>query len=385
MTLLEEAAAGTTFGATGLEAPPATPWVLVARAGVLDEDARGAVLAALPDRTATRFLISTCQRVEWYGCGPAPELTGLRARWPELDVFDGRAAIEHLLRLAAGLESAIVGEGQVLHQIRVALVAARTEGPLAPELGRLVETAIRVGRRSRAGGATRRTIATLALDRLALVPDARLLVVGAGAMGGLVAREAVTRGLTVEVASRRSDVAGRPVLSLEDAARSAGDFDAIVIALAGAWDVDASSTTLHPPVVDLSAPPALSDAVRRTLGRRHVGIDELLATERVGPADGAYRLRAERVVGAAVDGYERWLAARDSVPVLRRLLDDAERRRAADTATLLRRLDLDPRRRAVVEQFSSQLVARLLHEPVARLGADPDGSAAAAARRLFDR
>lgn len=385
MTVVEERAGGTTFRTTGGLDAPATPWVVMARAGALDEDARGAVVAALPARTATRFLISTCQRVEWYGSGPAPELAGLRARWPELDVLGGRDAIAHLLRLAAGLESAIVGEGQVLHQIRLALVGARAGGPLTPELGRLVETAIRVGRRSRADGATRRTIATLTLDRLALAPGARLLVVGAGAMGDLVAREAVGRGLAVEVASRRTGVAGRPVQSLEDAALSAGCVDGIVIAIAGAWDLDASSVAGLPPVVDLSAPPALSDAIRRALGRRHVGIDELLASERVRPTDDPYRLRAERLVAAAADDYERWLAARDSVPVLRRLLDRAEQQRAADTAALARRLDLDPRQRAIVEQFSSQLVARLLHEPVARLGADPDGSAAAAARRLFER
>jgi glutamyl-tRNA reductase len=385
VTLLEERAAGATSGTTGIEDTPATPWVVVARAGMLDEDARAAVLAALPERTAERFLIATCQRVEWYGSGPAAELAVLRARWPELDVLDGRHAIEHLLRLAAGLESAIVGEGQVLHQVRVALAGARADGPLTPELGRLVETAIRVGRRSRAGGSTRRTIATLALDRLALAPGARLLVVGAGAMGVLVAREAAVRGLSVELASRRTELAGRPARSLADAARSASRVDGIVIALAGTWDLDVSNVPTLPPVVDLSAPPALSDAIRRALGSRHVGIDELLATERLGPADTAYRVRAERLVDAGADGYEHWLAARDSLPVLRRLLDRSEAQRAADTAVLARRLDLDPDQLAIVERYSSQLVARLFHEPVARLGADPDGSAAAAARRLFER
>lgn len=384
MTLVEERPTGTMFGSGPFAGSPVSPWVAVARAGALDEEARAAVLAELPERTATRFLISTCQRIEWYGRGPAPELPALRAGWPGLEVLEGRVAVEHLLRLAAGLESAIVGEGQVLHQVRVALAEARGAGALAPELGRLVEIAIRVGRRSRAGHAAPRTIATLALDRLALRPAGRLLVVGAGSMGVLVAREASARGLTVEVASRRSGGVGRPRLSLLDAARSAAAVDGIVIALAGPWDLAPASAAALPPVVDLSAPPALSDAVRRDLGNRHVGIDDLLAAEPLGPSDDPYRLRAERLVAREADGYERWLAARDSVPALRRLVHRAEVRRAADTAALIRRLDLDPREEAIVERFSSQLVARLLHDPIARLGADPDGSAAAAARRLFE-
>lgn len=429
MSLLREHPAGAAGGAPsaaasargpvtdGTAAAPDTPWLLAARAGALDADERAAFLAALPmtgrdgePAPADRFLLETCQRIEWYGRGPGPEIAGLVRRWPGLLLLEGDPAIAHAMRLGAGLDSAIVGEDHVLHQLRLALREARRSGSLTPELGRLVETAIGVGRRARARGRSGRTIATLALERLGVGsgryghraepgrPAARLLIVGAGTIGEDVARAAVAAGFHVVVASRtvgRAEALAARVatgrapavaaLDLAGARSAASMADAVVVALAGVWPIDGPTADL-PPILDLSAPPALDAHVRAALGTRWTGIDELMADARRAddPGDDAYAARAGRLAEAAAAGYRSWLAGRSSVAELRRLADRAERRRAADVAALHRRLEgLSPGQRAVIDQFSEQLVARLLHEPLARLRVDDDGAVAAAARRVF--
>lgn len=393
----------------------ASPWVVIARAGALDADERAAFQAALPSAgdsapPTDRLLLATCQRIEWYGRGPAPEVADLVRHWPGLVVLAGEAAVEHALRLAAGLDSAIVGEDQVLHQLRAALRAARERGPLHPEIGRLVETAIAVGRRARSRSGRARTIEALALERLGLAGAAepggrvpRLLVVGAGVIGEQVARAAHAAGLEVAVASRnlaharalatRIDAAhsgGPPrgpvaALDLHGAAAIAPTVDGVVVALAGPWPL-AVPAAAFPPVVDLSAPAAVDPTVRAALGPRWTGIDELMASARTsdGPGDAVFTARAELLVRTAAAEHRRWHAGRASVPELRRLAARAERRRAADVAALQRRLpDLAPEQRALIEQFSEQLVARLLHVPLARLRVDEDGSVAEASRRVF--
>lgn len=410
MTVLDERAPA--LGAAR-GAALASPWALIARAGALDADERAAFEAALPASAgaplADRLLLATCQRVEWYGRGPAPELADLVRHWPALVVRTGDAAVEHVLRLAAGLDSAIVGEDQVLHQLRAALRAARERGPLHPEIGRLFETAIAVGRRARSRSGSTRTIEALALERLGLtaaVPAGRaprVLVVGAGAIGEQVARAAHAAGHEVAVASRnlaharalatRIDAApgGGPsrepvaALDLAGAAALAPTVDGVVVALAGPWQL-AVPHGAFPPVVDLSAPAAIGPAVRAALEPRWTGIDELMAAARTAdaPGDAVFAARAEMLVRAAAADHRRWHAGRASVPELRRLAARAERRRAADVAALQRRLPgLGPEQRALIDQFSEQLVARLLHEPLARLRVDEDGSIAEASRRVF--
>ena len=91
------------------------------------------------------ILLSTCHRVELYGFGIMPDL-GTR-----LHVETGVQAVRHLMRVAAGLESAIIGEDEVLHQVRDAFARARARPSLDGRLQRLFETAIASGRRARAG------------------------------------------------------------------------------------------------------------------------------------------------------------------------------------------------------------------------------------------
>ena len=348
------------------------PWVLAATAGEMGVDER----AQLQERAAGLghhpVTLVTCHRVEVYGFGEPPEL--------EMPVrLDGEDAIRRLFRVTAGLESAVMGEDEILHQVREALATAR-ERTLDPRLTRAFEEAIAVGRRARAGSSAPKTdLAQRAIGWLAQRADLegrRVLVAGTGVMGGALARAARASGAHVVVAGRDRR---RADLTLAEAAGEAGEMAAIAVALGGPWTALDGITDL-PPLADLSSPPAVPASVRRALGDRLLDIDALF--ERL-PAEAGWAERAETLVAEGVEGYLTWLRSREAVDVVRTLRERAEERRRMRVERFLRGAGaLDGAGREQVEKLTRQLVSDLLHEPLVALRTDPDGSGEAA-RRLF--
>lgn len=336
---------------------------------------RARLAARLEGRREGSVLLATCHRVELYGWGGAPP-SGLPI------TRAGEDAARHLFRVAAGLESTAAGEDQVLHQVRQALTAA---GEVDPKLRRLFEDAIGTGRRVRATlpapshGLEEPAVAWL--DRRAQLSRGFVLVAGAGALGQALARTLGERGASVVVASRSR----RPEaeLDLAAAARLAPRASAIAVALGGPWhDLRADGASTLPPVVDLSSPAAVPEPVRAALGDRLLGIDEV--TEEPAAAQG-WRAAAGELVEEGLEAHRAWLGARGSVHLVRALRERAEERRQERVTRYLRgRPDLDAGDAERVQMLTRRIVGDLLHEPLAALRADPDGTRAEAARRLFD-
>ncbi|HKF77220.1 MAG TPA: hypothetical protein VKF59_13845 [Candidatus Dormibacteraeota bacterium] len=360
----------------------ALPWALVAHAGevAVGERARLAdSLRELADLHRRWTLLATCHRVELYGFGPRPAGESMR-------LLEGEPAVRHLFRVAAGLESAVVGETEILGQVRNALSHARERGT-DERVARLFECAIAVGRGARASlperdGLAGRAVAWLA--RRTHLAGRGVLVVGLGPMGRAMAAAAEASGAVVTVASRRP----RPeTLDLAAAARVAPEMAAVAVAIRAEWAElaaagQAPADSRLPPVADLSAPPAVPAAVRLALGPDYLGIDDLW--ER-GRADTGWVRKADAVVADGVAEYLGWLEGRGSVATLVALRDRAESRRRARVERLLRRLpDLDERARGLVVAMSKQLVTDVLHEPVCALRSDRDGRHGEAARALFE-
>ncbi len=384
-----------------------TVWVLAAHAGTCTAEERVDFARTMAARGETdrpdRLLLVTCHRAELYGSGPVSEPRELVSSvagagpTPRLRLLEGRGAVRHTLRLAAGLESAIIGEDQILHQIREARESARSR-PTDPALSRLLETAISVGRRARATrSAPSRSDVSLAVRSLdwlslhgSLRSGGRLLVVGSGRMGRLLALEARARKIEVIVASRNAEraaalaesVSGRGV-DLEEAARIASGTDAVAVALSGPW-VELPGGVPLPPVVDLSSPPSIAP---RGNGP-HLDIDGLCRWNEAAyatPEQLAYEATATALTEQTAALFERWLNGRPSVGAVRALRDSAERHRATEFERLIRRLpDLEPRERDLIGEFSKRLVAELLHRPTCRLRDDVDGRASLAAHRPSD-
>ncbi|MDR7576402.1 MAG: glutamyl-tRNA reductase, partial [Armatimonadota bacterium] len=189
---------------------------MIAAVGITHKTAPLAVRErfALPRDTARRalqslpgeaLLLTTCNRTELYGTAPASQLaerllaaagwSGGGASIDPLVVWDAAEAVRHLLAVAAGLDSMVVGEPQVLAQVRAALAEARTAGRLGTVLDRLGQRALVAGRRVRAEtplGRDRPTIPRVAVqaagELLGGLRGRRRLLVGAGKVGMLTAR-----------------------------------------------------------------------------------------------------------------------------------------------------------------------------------------------------
>src|ERR1700737_3946737 len=260
-------------------------------------------------------LLSTCQRTEAYGFGPVPDVLIDAQRIVESE------AARHLIRVAVGLESGVVGEDEVVHQGGQALAATHPEN-LDSTVRRLFETAIATGRRARASRpAMTRGLGERAVEWLWGKADLQgrpFLVVGAGTMGATLAISAKRRGADVTVASRTqahaqrlADKIGASATSLEAAAAMAQSSAAVAVALAGPWDeLDRAPQC---PIADISTPPVLNETVRGAPHGTLLDIDRLLAmTPGAGSAEAeAYSRRVDPLVDAAVAEYMDWLTDRD--------------------------------------------------------------------------
>jgi glutamyl-tRNA reductase len=356
------------------------PWALVAQAEDVEVDGRARLASELEELAGFHpqwTLLGTCHRVEVYGFGPSPVRREMRS-------LEGTAAVRHLFRVAAGLESAVVGESEVLGQVRDALAEARRRGT-DERVARLFETAIAVGRSARSrplrvqSGLADRAVEWL--SRRAGLAGAPVLIVGTGVMGSALAAAAAAAGGVVTLAGRSRE---RASLDLKAAALRLPDMAAAAVALRGRWtELEAAVGTERPlpPLADLSAPSAVPASVRAALGPNFLGIDQLWSR---GPAEAEWAARAQVAVEDGVHDYMGWLSGRGSVETLIALRERGEARRRARIERLFRRLpDLGERERALVEAMTRQLVTDLLHEPVSSLRADADGSHGEAARRLF--
>lgn len=288
-------------------------WAFTASASEVGSAARDALAREMVEWLEAgrdAVALTTCHRAELYGLGALPSLRGPRVR-------TGGAAATHLLRVAAGLESAIVGEDEVLHQVREALDQAQHRGHLDFRLRRLFETAIATGRRAR----SRRTASSGNLAQSAVawltsksdLPGRVVVVAGAGRMGAALAHSLADAGALVAVASRDPSRASRLAavysgrgVSLDRGAAMTISAAAVAVALGGPWnELAAVSGHQLPPIADISAPQAVPEAVRSGLNGSFLGIDDLY--HRRGALPGAYIKDAEAVVERNAAAYLDWL------------------------------------------------------------------------------
>ena len=344
------------------------------------------------------IVLHTCHRVELYvvrndGNGP-PSLQppqGTRR-------LEGVEAARHLIAVACGLDSAVLGENQVLHQVRETLKQRRTEQPLDPALDRLFQVSLHAGRRARSWlSGTRLSLADVALDRIARrvgeLEGRPLLVVGAGVMGRLAAFAAARRGAQVIVTSRtgaRAAALAREVGG--EAVPFEGDdllphVDGVLVALMGPWPLgerDAGRLTADgTTVIDMSSPPALVQEHQEQLGDCFVSTDDLAGESGFEP-QGRLRTRLEQLVEESTDSYSRWLRSRNSLPAIKAIGEATEEQRREELEWLFRRLPgLPEKERSLIEQMSNRLVADILHAPRSALNSDDTGQLAQAVRELF--
>jgi glutamyl-tRNA reductase len=380
---------------------PSVPFVaLVTHARHVPAIEREQFAAALQRESAGRvFVLETCHRVEAY-LGNADDAARLAPALPDgARTLTGEQAVHHAITVAVGRDSVVVGEDQILHQLRVSVDAARAAGTLDPALERLFALALQAGRRARSWRqGPPRSLADVALAsierRAGPIRGRDLLVVGAGRMGRLAARAAVAAGARVAVANRSADgaealaaAAGVRIERFDPEARIGG-FAGVVVALAGPWPIGAAamdalarSATV---VVDLSVPAAVPGGLAEILGRRLVTADDLALGDVGTAAQDGSAARLDSLVDRSTAEFVAWLKGRDGRAAAEALVRRADCAREAELAALWRRLPhLDPETRDAIEGMTGHLADRLLREPLERLGRDTDGRDGQAIRDIF--
>ena len=351
---------------------------------------------------ATTLLLATCHRVEAYTiCRSEEDRTTLAGLVPAGgEVLIGESAVRHAITVALGRDSVVVGEDQILHQLRESLDHARASVALDGALERLFALALQAGRRARSWrqgpGRSLADVALLTIERqTGSLGGREILVVGAGKMGRLAVRAAATAGASVWIANRSADGA-RSLAALNgarieafDPGQRAGSFAGVIVALGGPWPLGANaiaalaaSATV---VVDLSVPAAVSEAATTALGPRLVSADQLaLADAEPEIPQGGSRARMDALVERTTAEYLAWEKGRHGRATAEALVQRAQQVREAELASLWRRLpDLEPEVRRAIEAMTQHLATRLLREPLERLGRDSDGRDERAVRDIF--
>jgi len=358
-----------------------------------DEASKLAHRLAGDDREAA--VLSTCNRTELYIVGGEEadaiaelERVGGRPLAPYLYRLGDEAAALHLFRVAAGLDSMVPGEGEILGQVRAAYEA----GACGPVLDRLFRGALHAGRKARAETAIGESPSSVSAAAAALAQQVfgelegrRVLIVGAGKVGELAARNLISRGAEVAfVANRSSDraaelarkLASEP-LPLEDVAGELERADVVVSSTSAAGFVltraaveDGIRGRKGAPLflIDLAVPRDVEPSVGMLDGCFLYDIDDLEAVV-AESLTGRHREaeRAEGIVAAEARRFRDWQASLDVVPAIASLREHAEAIRTAELAKAEGRLGgLSESERRTVDSLTSQIVNKLLHGPIVR-------------------
>jgi len=374
-------------------------------------------LAASLAEDGEAVCLSTCNRTEIYLVGPDAEQRALDAlvsvsglppeelRSVVYRLADEAAAL-HLFRVAAGLDSLVPGEGEILGQVRAAFEAGST----GPVLDRVFRQALHAGKKVRAETAIAESPASVSAAAAALVQQVfgqlagcRVLLVGAGHVAELAARSLVARGARIAYVANRSphraeELAGRfgsGGIAIDAAAQVLGEVDVVVSSTGASGRVlerDDIAAALGARkgrplfLIDLAVPRDLDPAIHELEGCYLYDIDDLesvVASSLAGRRREA--ARAEAIVAEEAEEFREWQASREVVPAIASLRAHAEEIRAAELERVRGRLSSSDQE--VVESITARIVDKLLHLPTVRLkeaaaGAD-GGSYAQAVRHLF--
>jgi len=378
-------------------------------------------------RVIESIILSTCNRLELYAISPDVS-QGYQSlidflclnRQLAVEEFDGSlyrevdgGAVQHLMCVACGLDSMIVGEPQVLGQVTAAYQAALAQRTAGPVLNALFQHAIRAGKRAHTEtGIGRHAVsvpsvaATLAERAMGGLDGRVVLVIGAGEMGELAARTLMSRGATgIIVTNRTYDRAlmlarqlGGEAMPFEHQTEALVRAD-VVVTTTGAphfvltCDTVAAAMGRRPDrplvIVDIAVPRDTDPAVARVPGVRLFDIDNLKNV-----ANGNLEARqqempqVEAIAAAEAREFMCWFDTLGVIPTIADLYGWAEMVKAEELEKALRRLgNLNDREREVVRALAHGLMGKFLHEPTVRLkehAVEGDGHQyAGAVRELF--
>jgi len=362
-----------------------------------------------PSQAAEVALLSTCNRTELY-CAAEPQLVKSAVDWlagvggvasdhlmDHAYVLQGGTAARHAFRVASGLDSMVLGEPQILGQMKQAVREADTAGTLGATLHQLfqrsfavakdVRTSTEIGSHSISMAAAAVRLASQLFEDLR---ETRVLFVGAGEMIELVATHFAARNprgmavanRTLERGEKLANRFGAEALRLADLPARLGEFDAVISCTASSLPIiglgaveRALKARKHRPMfmVDLAVPRDVEPEVARLSDVYLYTVDDLSAlVQTAGEKRQAAVQQAEAIIDAGVQSFVHWLGQRGTVPLIQALNAQADDWRAAEIARARKLLAKGADVESVLDTLSRGLTQKMLHGALAELHAADD-------------
>ena len=351
------------------------------------------------------MILSTCNRVEVYGRAPEPvaqHVAEFLARFHDrrldelashLYLLAGEPAVRHAFRVAASLDSMVLGESQILGQVKQAYEAAEEAGALGSVLNALRNRSIAAARRARTETAIGRNAVSVSHVAVELarkifgdLRDRSVLLVGAGKMSELAARQMVRGGAratvlggrTLEKAERLAAALGGQAAPLEALRSSMAEVD-VVISGTGApglvvrrEDVEAAQAERRSRplfLIDIAVPRDIEPEAGKVKGVFLYDLDDLRSVSEANLRERRKEAAlAEAIVDQEIDAFLEWRRSLDVVPLLVELRSRADEIRRAEMDKARRRLGpLTPEQEKALDAATSGIVNKLLHSPTVEL------------------
>jgi len=363
-------------------------------------------LRARLQRSSEVAIVSTCNRTELY-VGAQPGLVSPAVDWladvggvasqtlrQHAYVLEGGAAARHAFRVASGLDSMVLGEPQILGQMKQAVREAETAGTLGGTLHQMFQRSFAVAKEVRSAteiGAHSISMAAAAVRLAAqLFEDLRqtkVLFVGAGEMIELAAthfaartpRSMAVANRTLERGEKLAGRFGAEAMLLSDLPARLADYDIVVSCTAsslpiiglGAVERALKARRKRPMfMVDLAVPRDIEPEVARLSDVYLYTVDDLASMVQAGSEKRLAAVeQAEAIIETGVQSFVHWMAQRGSVPLIQALHSQADDWRAAEIARARKMLAKGEDIEAVLEALSRGLTQKLLHGTLAELHA----------------
>jgi glutamyl-tRNA reductase len=379
------------------------PLAIRERVAFTSEGLKAALAAIVKARPAQESaILSTCNRTELYcAAGEPREALAWLVEYQQLEPHDVKPylytlsreeAVRHAFRVAAGLDSMVLGEPQILGQLKDAVRAAEEAGTLGATLSRLFQRSFAVAKEVRTNTRIGASVVSMAAAAVKLAArifptlrDSRVLLIGAGEMIELCAthfaaqmpRAMTVANRTLERAHQLARRFNANAIELRELPDHLPEYDIVVSSTASSLPILGKGTMervikarRHAPVfmIDLAVPRDIEPEVAELDDVYLYTVDDLGEIVRAGMDERASHVaQAEAIIDAQVGSFIHWMEARELVPTIRALRDSAEEARRAELDRALRLLARGDDPRTVLEALSHGLTNKLMHAPTQAL------------------
>ena len=367
-------------------------------------------------------ILQTCNRIEIFGSAEKPDVAKIKKTWASLagleevafkenfEISDDAEVCEHLLRLTSGLDSMVVGEEQILGQVRDAIITAKEHKMSGEYLNTLFDKAVKIGTRVRnSTGINKGTISVgsmavkLAEENIDELKSKKILLIGTGEAATLVAKSLEKRGYPFFVTSRTMErsqafaetVGGKPI-SFEEIMKGFSNYDVLFVATVAPYFLvtfdrikEAMKNKSGMMILDLSNPRTVDEKVATISGIKMMNLDQIAEM-----VDKNMRYRtnqknnAEKIISEELQVLEAQMRRLEVEPVVKEIFKDIDVRRTKELEKALKMLgETDASKVKIIEELTKAVVEGIISTPMNNLrkaSEQSDEDLLKAATKLFD-